>query len=376
MIQPRDSVRKTTRLADTTDRLNCLRLDRNERVSAFGRDLLETLLSRISAEDLICYPNPEPLYECMADWLGVARNQLLLSHGSDGAIRSVFETYLRPGESVVLAEPTYAMYAVYAGLYGGSTRVCQYDRSLALDVDPFCESIVRGTRLVILANPNSPTGTLLQSRAVLQVIEAAARVDALVVVDEAYYYFCRQTMLDCASTYDNVIVTRTFSKAAGLAGLRVGFAVASPEVIGHLTKVKPTYEISGVAMRVVEYMIDHEEILWNYADETIEGQQWLAARLLEKGLQVHTSPTNFLLARIPRSVDIPELVGRLAAAHVLIRGPFEHPCLDRCIRVTTGPVSQMKTFWSAFEPIYEELLSDSDELVADCSVVTPESVRN
>ena len=357
MIEPKQNVKKITRLVDTEERKGFIRLDRNERVTPFPPKMMAEFLSRISAEDLMRYPIAEPLYHKMAAWLGIERDGLLLTYGSDGAIRSVFEVYVNPGDRIVMPYPTYAMYTVYANLFQANACKLAYDRNLTLTVEHFCRAITPETRLVILPNPNSPTGTVFSQAEMEMILEKAASVEALTLVDEAYYYFHDQTMLGYVKDYENLLVTRTFSKAAGLAGLRIGYVVGQPSLIQYLMRVKPTYEINGVGQRLTEYMIEHEEFLWQSAHKVKEGQAFLKRKFESKGLKVFECPTNFMVVRLPSGFDRSELVRRLAEARFLIKGTFRDQCLADCIRITSGPVTIMSEFWQVFEKIYDELAS-------------------
>ncbi len=356
MIEPKSTVKNVTRIVDTQDRHGFICLDRNERVSPFPAELMLELMKQISADDLIRYPIIEPFYHKLAAWLEIERDWLLLTYGSDGAIRSIFEVYVNPGDRLVMPRPTYAMYNVYVSLFGAEACHLPYDRNLQLKVEQVCEAITPQTRLVILPNPNAPTGTVFSVAEVEQVLQQAAAVEALVLVDEAYYYFHDQTMLRYVNQYPNLLITRTFSKAAGLAGLRIGYIVGQPHLIQYLMRVKPTYEINGIALRLAEYMIEHEAFLWQNAQETKAGQAFLRNRFETKGIQTFTCPTNFMLIRLPVEVNRIELVNHLMAEKYLVKGDFSDPCLADCIRITTGPVEVMANFWKVFESIYDNLV--------------------
>lgn len=357
MIEPKQLVKNIIRLGDTEVRRGFTCLDRNERVYPFQPQVMAELLAQISVEDLMRYPILEPFYHKMAHWLGIDRQELLLSYGSDGAIRSVFDVYINPGDHIVMPQPTYAMYTVYANLFGATVSSLAYDRNFNLTVDQFCEAITSATRLVILPNPNAPTGTLFSSAEVEIILQHAHKCQSLVLVDEAYYYFCEQTALPQVAKYDNMLVTRTFSKAAGLAGLRIGYVVGQSSLIEYLRKVKPIYELNGVALRLAEYMIDHEQLMWNHVQQVRAGQIFLKEKFTTKGLTVFECPTNFMIVRLPQGVDRAALVNRLAAEKYLVKGSFTDPCLVDCLRVTLGDVATMSGFWSHFERLYDELSS-------------------
>ncbi len=355
MIHPKQNVKNVTRIVDMQDRRGFVCLDRNERVNLFPSEMMAELLDQISAEDVMRYPVFEPFYHKMAAWLGIERDWLLLCYGSDGAIRSVFEVYVHPGDRIVMPSPTYAMYNVYADLFEAKACKLTYDRNLALTAEQVCRAITPETRVVILPNPNAPTGTVFSPADMETILQCAAAVDALVLADEAYYYFCDQTMLGYVKDFNNLLITRTFSKAAGLAGLRIGYVVGQPNLIQYLMRVKPTYEMTGIALRLAEYMIEHEEFLWQSARQVKEGQAFLKQKFAAKGLQVFECPTNFILVRLPSGFDRTKLVQRLAEEKYLIKGDFSDDCLADCIRITVGPVEIMVPFWQVFEGIFDQV---------------------
>lgn len=353
MIEPRPEITTVVRVADRVEaREEFVCLDKNERVDPFPEAVTREMLACLSPRDFSQYPVLEPFYEEVAAWLKVPRDWLLLAGGSDPAIRHVYEVYGRPGAVGVVLHPTFAMYDVYARLYAIRLRRLEYDRELRLSANQVIAALDDDVRLVLLANPNAPTGTAFTVEELGRITEAAARRGALVLVDEAYCYFYEPTALDLVARYTNLVVTRTFSKAGGLAGARLGFLVSQPRNIDFLNRVKPMYEINGVAMRLGQYLIRHEHLLWDYARSANEGRGFLAKAFAELGLKVFTSQANFLVARPPAGVDIRKLVAALRERGYLIKGPFGDPPLTDCLRVTTASVPIMEAFASVFATVY------------------------
>lgn len=353
MIEPRPVIRKVERLGDRVEprhRLVCL--DKNERVDPFPDSVVRDLFASLTPQDLSQYPTLEPFYEEMATWLKIPRNRLLLTSGSDPAIRHVYEAYARPGDVGVALNPTFAMFDVYAKLYEVKLRRVGYDRDLRLSAEQVVAAIEEGARLIFLANPNAPTGTAFAQSDLTRIVEAAGRRGAMVLVDEAYYYFYNQTMLDLVERFDNLIVTRTFSKAGGLAGARLGFLVSQAANIDFLGRVKPMYEINGLAMRFGQYLIRHEHLLWDYARAANAGRTYLRQAFEALGLRAFESQANFLVARPPAGVDIRKLVATLRERGFLIKGPFGDPPLTDCLRVTTASLPVMVKFAEVFAEVY------------------------
>lgn len=362
MIKPRPGIEQVIRLLnpnEARDRFVCL--DKNERVDPFPEAAVREMLASLSSEDFCRYPVLEPFYTELAAYLSVPRDHLLLANGTDGAIRHVYEVYVRPGDVAVVLSPTYAMYDVYARLYGLHLRPMTFDRDLVLPVEKVVAAITEDVRLVLIANPNAPTGTAFTVSDMARIVEAASRHGAIVLVDEAYYYFSEQTVLKLVREFDNLIVARSFSKAGGLAGLRVGFLVSQPQNIEYLGRVRPVYEINGMAMKLGRYLVRHPNLLWDYARAANEGREYLTTVFDGLGLRVFKSHANFVVARPPAGTDIRKLVNGLRERGYLIKGPFGDPPLTDCLRVTTASVPVMTGFARAFTEVYRVQTSGSSK---------------
>jgi histidinol-phosphate aminotransferase len=293
------------------------------------------------------YPSADSLYEQLSQSLGVPRERLLLTAGSDSAVRAVYQALLQPGDAVVSLEPSYAMYQVYAQMFQARAVEITIPRSLKVDRQQLLEAIAPGVRLVMLANPNQPTGTLLDEEYLLRVLERAARIQALVAVDEAYFPFSRHTMLPHTGEFPNLLVIRTLSKAAGLAGLRIGFAVGHPEVVQSLWKLRPANDINSMAILCAREMLAVPELIEDYVADVEAGKETLAAVAAELGLSPVPTATNFMLLRVPSPLTPGALVASLRDDRFLVGGPFRAPCIADCIRVTLGPPALMSRFGDA-----------------------------
>ena len=239
---------------------NLLWLDKNENADPELTKLTIRLLSEIDPTAIYSYPECTPLYHKLAGHLGVRADNLLLAVGSDGAIRSVFEAFINPGDVVVHTVPTFAMYAVYSSMYGAKVVPLIYqasDKGPTLAVEDVVNTIKKvRPKLVCLPNPDSPTGTVFSPLDMRQIIETAGQTGALMLIDEAYYPFYEHTVVPWVDEYNHLVVTRTFAKAWGISGLRIGYAVSCPDVARLLHKVRPMYEVSTVAVAMAERLLD------------------------------------------------------------------------------------------------------------------------
>ncbi|MBF0386279.1 MAG: histidinol-phosphate aminotransferase family protein [Candidatus Omnitrophica bacterium] len=345
MIQPKRLLLNISRApSNTENRLGkVMRLDHNERTTPLPQAVLDAVWKTVSPEEVVAYPALESLYRKLAASLGVPRECLLLTYGSDTGIRMVFDTYLNEGDEVVMLDPGYGMFPVYTDMFGGKRVFVKYDADFSLPVTRIIEKINDNTKLVILANPNH-TGTAMADGDILKVIQVAATHNALVLVDEAYHYFYEKTMIGQLPAYDNLIIVRTMSKAFGIAPLRVGYLVSQSANINNLIKVKLTYDVTTLSAKFAEYLIDHPSIGLEYVRDVNEGKAYLADEFKKLGAKVFPSVTNFVFVRLPEGSDAVKLVRALEARDIWIKGPFKGVPVDGYIRITVGPRAQMAIF--------------------------------
>jgi histidinol-phosphate aminotransferase len=277
-------------------------LDKNENgdpeFARFVNRVVREVIGALAPEALYTYPEVTPLYRKLAAHLGVEAANLLLAAGSDGVIRSVFEAFVAEGDRVVITHPTFAMYAVYAMMYGAEVTALEYERSSRgplLRAEQFAEGIRRvQPRLVCLPNPDSPSGTVFVPAELRSIIEAAGDAGAVMLVDEAYYPFYEETVVPWVREYPHLVVARTFAKAWGLAGLRIGHAVASPEITRILHKVRPMYEVNTVAVAVMERMLDYRDQVEKSVKRLNDGRDSFVGEMEALGLPTIRCQGNFL----------------------------------------------------------------------------------
>lgn len=353
---PVESVAATTRVREGgSERAGYVGLDRNERVGALPDWFVEKLRAAIDSDLVITYPSVDELHAELCASTGLPPERLLVTPGNDPAIKALYQAYIRPGDTIVTLDPSYAMYLVYARLFGAHAVTVGFDAELALDVDALLESIAPGVKLVFVANPNQPTGTVMDADVVRAVLGRAGEVGAIVMVDEAYTFFAPETSaLPLVDEHPNLLVARSFSKA-GFAGIRIGFLAGSPEVIGTLFKVRSAAEVNAVAIAAARLLLAHPEIGEDYAAEVAAGRAVLEARARELGLTPLPSHANFMQIRLPDGLDPAAVVGALRERRWLIKGPFREPGLAGCVRVTLGPPALMTEFADVLAEVVSRL---------------------
>src|SRR5579859_4911956 len=238
-----------------------LRLDFNESTVGCSPRVLARLRS-LDAEMLARYPEREPVEGAAADFLGLDAAELLLTNGVDEAIHLLCSTYLEPGDEAIIVAPTFAMYAIFAQAEGARLIQVLSGKNFAFPFEELLLRISQRTRLIAVANPNNPTGAAVPSAVLFQVARAAPQ--AALLVDEAYFEFHGETILNSIGHPANLFVARTFSKAYGLAGLRIGILAGAAGQMALLRRVVSPYNVNAVALAVLPEALQDQEYVEHY----------------------------------------------------------------------------------------------------------------
>jgi histidinol-phosphate aminotransferase len=349
-VSPRQHLRSIERTNERHERRETfVCLDRNERASAFPDHLLRDMLASVSSRDLTAYPDPGPFVSRVSHSIGYSEGWIVETAGSDAALRRALMAYLRPGGAVVFPHPSYAMYDLYTRVFEGISKPVDYRADRSLAIESLLEAIGEGTNVVIIGNPNQPTGTVMPTGMLERVVARSAAVGALCVVDEAYYPFHSETILSGVQRFENLIVVRTLSKYPGVAGLRLGYAVGPPHLIKGMVAVRGGSEISGVSLAIGCYLLDHPAIAREFHAAVEAGRQLLVERARKIGLEVPPCAANFQLLRCPPAIDADDLAGALKARGYLVKSGFAHPSMRQCIRVTLNGLDIVRPFVAALE---------------------------
>lgn len=310
---------------------HALRLDFNENTFAPSPRVFAKL-QQLTADGLTVYPEREPVEHIVAKHLGVESNQVILTNGVDEAIHLMACAFLDEGDEALICTPTFFMYDVSIGMMTSGLIKVQTDDSLEFPFERFLAAITPRTKLIIIASPNNPTGATVSREHLLAI--AAAAPQAVLMVDEAYFHFFGDTVLPDIGSVPNLVVARTFSKAYGLASLRIGALFANATLIGFLHKVSSPYNVNGVALAVLpEALADADYLDW-YITQVHQGRERVFATLRELGVRTWPSAANFVLMDIgPRHK---ELCTRMRKRGVLLRDRSADPGCDGYVRITVG----------------------------------------
>ena len=327
-----------------------LRLDFNENTLACSPKVRE-VLGGISAGSLTRYPEREPVEAIVAAHLGLAAPQVALTNGVDEAIHVLFETFLEDGDELLLPVPTYTMYEVYSSMTAAHVIAVEAADDLQFPYERLLAAITPKTRIIAIANPNSPSGTVA-ARA--QLVEIANRApQAVVLVDEAYFHFFGETVIDLVGVIPNLIVARTFSKAYGLAGLRIGLLAGPVELMRWIKRVLSPYSVNSLALACLQPALEDTAYLDWYVNEVIAARAEFEAALDAEKVRRWPSRANFILTEIGSRHA--EFVRLMSDAGVLVRDRSSDPGCDGRVRITIGTREQMRQAATALKEVLAKL---------------------
>jgi histidinol-phosphate aminotransferase len=323
-----------------------LRLDFNENPLGCS-PAVRRALAKLTAASVSAYPEQEAVRRRAARYFGVRPDELLLTNGTDEALSLVVHSFVEPRDRVLLVEPTYAMYRFYAELAGARILAPRYGSAMRFPWNEVLDALRAGPRVFFLPNPNSPTGNLLSRAELRRLLDAAPRT--MVVIDEAYFDFSGVTVIPWIRRRKNLIVTRTFSKAAGLAGLRLGCLFVHAQLAAKMRKAQSPYPVNAAALAAAEAAMRDPAFLARTLLRVRLGRRELERGLLRLGVLVFPSAGNFVLAYFgPRAKRV---VAALERRGILLRDRSSDFQGQGYVRITLGTLAQTRRLLRALERI-------------------------
>ena len=317
-------------------RADKIRLDFNENTAGCSSAVTRAL-AKLSPKQLAMYPEYELGTRRLARHFGVSPNELLLTNGGDDALRVFFDAFVDAGTSVLICEPTFPMYRYYGEIAGAKLKALRYSPEMEFPLQDVIASLRDAPRVVFVANPNNPTGTLLEHAAIKAMLKAAP--NTAVVIDEAYAEFSGVTVVPWINTYPQLFVTRTFSKTAGLAGLRLGAVMACADSLAILRRAMPPFPVNVAALTAAEAAVGDRQTMRRYVRDVVHMRRWLAKELSKIGVRVFPSAGNFLLANFGAAG--PALFKKLEHNGILLRERSKDIGAG-FVRITIGTPDEME----------------------------------
>lgn len=325
------------------DRTQYLRLDLNENTRSLPKEILPVMESFWKSGAASRYPEYQNFLPKLAAYTGTGINNLLVTNGSDQGIELLLRSFLHPDNAMVVAQPEFPIFSHATKVIGAKIQGVPFNTDMTFPTEAFYNAINADTGLIVLINPNNPTGSTV-SRQTIQTL-LTRHPDLPVVVDEAYFEFTGVTCLDLMQNHPNLILLRTFSKAFAMAGLRLGYIIAQPELIQELTKVRGPFDVNACAITAAAAQLELPHIWQGYVNEVMtQGKPFIEQGLAAHGVLFVPGAANFMLIQ-PSNRD--QAVEFMKQNGILVR-PMVAPSLTKTFRLTLGPLAEMQRFMEVF----------------------------
>jgi histidinol-phosphate aminotransferase len=350
MLKPRESIAALDPYRSPIASREGLGLDLNENLAGCSPRVLARLRT-LSAADVARYPQREVGERLVANFLDVDPEQLLLTNGVDETLCLLFSTYLWPGSELIFSDPTFVMYPIFGQAFGAQLLPVPAGEDFAFPAAEMLSRISPRTQVIAIANPNNPTGTVATHADLLRIVEAAP--DAAVLIDEAYFEFYGKTLIQELPRHQNLFVARTFSKAYGLAGLRLGGLIGPPEQIGFIRRFCSPFNVNAMALACLEEALADQAFVLDYITQVKQGRDQIAELCQELGLQHWPSSANFVLVRVGKSAA--PFVEAMQRRGIMIRDSSTSPGCAGCVRITVPTSEQMSGVLGAMRQTLKEV---------------------
>ena len=341
-----NSIQNTPRIFPKQGRGSFHRYDANENPEGLPKEFVDSVLEELTPEYLAMYPEPERFIGKYADYLGVGKENVYCTNGSDHGIRVLLEIFGEPCKEVVTVSPTFEIYWVCCSLLGLKHKPVPYKADFTIDVSSILHAITTDTRVVVLLNPNSPIGNLYTDEEVQMIVDKAKQLGAIVILDEAYHYFYDKTFLHFAMENDNVVLLRTFSKLMSIAGLRVGMVVGHKDLIRWIRNSRLAYEMNSVGLLFAERILEHPDMIESLIVQEKEGKAYFVGELRKNDYWFMDCHGNYVLVK-PKH-DAHEVARRLEAEKKTLVHPYGNVLMKDMLRVTVGSRRAMEFFVKVF----------------------------
>lgn len=347
MLKERESVRTLKEYHPPLGNRKGLRLDFNENTVGCSPRVLERLRT-LTGEDLAKYPVRDEGERVVSAHFGIPAEELLLANGTDEAIHLVCETYLEPGDEVLIVVPTFAMFEIYAAATGARVISIPAGEDFVFPTETVLDRVNERTRLIAVANPNNPTGGFVPIADLSRMAKAAP--NAAILIDEAYFDFCGETALGLWRETPNLFVSRTFSKAYGMAGLRIGVLMGNREHITMLRRASSPYNLNSVALACLPAAIDDRAFVTNYVAEVTQGRRELESELEAWGIRYWPSRANFVLMYLGDNCK--PFIAAMHERGILVRDRSNDYGCENCARITLGIREHNAQMLSALREVF------------------------
>lgn len=332
---------------------NSIKMASNENPLGPSKLAIEAIQKKLSS--IHYYPDGNSYYlkNKLAEKLGTKTTNLFIGNGSNEVIEIAGRTFMEKNSHAVIAEPSFAVYKIFVSSIGGESILIPL-KDFKHDLIKMAEHITDKTKMIFIANPNNPTGTIVKKKEMDAFLKMVPD-DIVIIMDEAYYEYVDDP--DYPETFEylkekeNLIIIRTFSKIYGLAGLRIGYGIGSEKLIGYMERVRQPFNVNLLAQIAATAALDDDEHIKRSREINKAGKNFLYSELKKLGLEYVPSDTNFILIKVPNSADVYK---KLLLKGVIVR-MMDSYNLNEYLRVTIGLPSENKRFIEELKKIYDHL---------------------
>lgn len=318
MIYINENIKNTYRVPQPEGRGAYIRLDQNENPDGLPKWLFDSVMKKITPEFLAIYPEETIPTRKYAKLLGLEKENVTLTDGSTVGMGYIIKVFGQPGKDILCVTPSFAMYEVYAKMIGMNVKHLEYEDDFSFKVEKTLANIDENTGIVVLVNPNMPVGNVYSKEDITAIIDKASQNNAIVIIDEAYYYFYDRTSMDLVKEHENIFVIRTFSKMLSIPSLRLGAIMSSTENIRYINNYKPHYTVNSIALLFAEAIVDnHDQLLSELKEQYLEGKEFIIQALIEHGYDYIPSEGCYICIR-PKYKTSRELTDLLQENRILI----------------------------------------------------------
>ncbi len=341
-----DGVEPSNKLSDESgiSSNQIIKLNANE--NPFGEIL--NLTEDLSSINIHEYPDPnqKKLRLALSEYTGAKFEQIVASSGSDELIDILIRLFLDPDDKLIDAQPTFGMYEFLAKIQGAEVVSVSRNDDFSIDLEAISKCLDNKTKLIFIASPNNPTGNIIKIDELVELLNKKI----IVVVDETYFEFCGESYSNLINDYENLIIIRSFSKWAGLAGLRIGYAISNPEIIKRIIQIKQPYNINSAAEHVAIKAMNNKNKLFKKVNILMEQKDKIYKFLLKKSeIKVYPSKANFVLCDL-KDLSADEIYEGLAKKGIFVR-KFSNNFLSNALRISAGTPEQTRKLLQELEKL-------------------------
>lgn len=339
----------TAYTAPIEGRASFKRFDFNESTVGPSPKVKKALIDFVTSERINTYPHDYSLlHKKIAEYIGVAENNIRITDGADGAIEAIAFSCLEKDDEVIIPTPSFGMFYIPPAIQDASIIKPEYGKNMEFPTDAVLEKITNKTKLIIICNPNNPTGTLIKKEDIVRILDKAK--NAFVMIDEVYGEFTGKTCADLITKYSNLFIIRSFSKAFAMASLRVGYIITNVLNISEINKVVAPYNVNQFAVVGALAALDDLEYMKNYVDEVVNKSKPLLETFLNTNMiKYYPGAANYLLIEVENPDD---MYNRFKNEGYLIRP--QRGILSKCVRVSIGTLKETEDLIKVFEKIIKK----------------------